>query len=105
MGCQKEIVKLITEQKADYIITLKKNQGSLYENVEQLFKSAIRTRFQGIEHSEYHTKEQAHGREELRYYLMLTDIDERIDPNHKWSSLNSVGKARVYPNCGRKNDC
>ncbi len=27
LGCQKEIVKLITEQNADYIITLKKNQG------------------------------------------------------------------------------
>jgi len=34
-------------------------------------------------------KQQAHGREELRYYLMLTVIDERIDI--KWSSLKSVG--------------
>lgn len=91
MGCQQEIVKLITEQNADYIIALKKNQGSLHENVEQLFKSAISTRFQEIEHSEYYTREQAHGREEIRYYLMLTDIDERIDPNHKWSKLKSVG--------------
>ena len=91
MGCQTEIVKLIAEHNADYIISLKKNQGSLYENVEQLFKSAIRTRFQGIEHSEYHTREQAHGREELRYYLMLTDIDEHIDPNPKWSKLKSLG--------------
>jgi hypothetical protein len=32
--CQKEIVKLITEQKADYVISLKKNQGNLYESVE-----------------------------------------------------------------------
>jgi len=91
MGCQKEIVKLIAEQNADYIITLKKNQGSLYENVEQLFKSAIRNRFQGIQHSEYHTREQAHGREEIRHYLMLTDINERIDSKNKWSRLKSVG--------------
>ena len=114
MGCQTEIVKLITEHNAGYIITLKKNQGSLYENVEQLFKSAIRTRFQGIEHSEYHTREQAHGREELRYYLMLTDIDERIDPNHKWSKLilyrygrpePRIAPPPVCPNYGRKNDC
>lgn len=49
IGCQKEIVKLITEQDADYIITLKKNQGQLYKNVEQLFKEAIRTQFKGIE--------------------------------------------------------
>jgi len=29
MGCQREIVKLLAEEKADYIITLKKNQGQL----------------------------------------------------------------------------
>ena len=91
MGCQKEIVKLIAEQDADYIITLKKNQGSLYENVDQLFKEAIRTGFQGLEHSAYHTTEQAHGREEIRHYLMLTDVQERIDPTNKWLKLKSIG--------------
>ena len=91
MGCQKEVVNLITEQNADYIITLKKNQSSLYKNVEQLFKEAIRTGFQGIEHSAYQTREENHGREALRHYLMLTDIDERVDPTHKWSSLKSIG--------------
>jgi predicted transposase YbfD/YdcC len=91
MGCQKEIVKLIAEQEADYIITLKKNQGQLYKNVEQLFKEAIRTGFQGIEHSAYHTREQAHGREEIRHYLMLNDIDKRIDPTNKWQKLKSIG--------------
>lgn len=40
IGCQKEIVKLITQQNADYVITLKKNQGNLYEQVEKLFQSA-----------------------------------------------------------------
>jgi len=49
MGCQTEIVKLITEH-AGYMITLKRIKAH-YENVEQLFKSAIRTRFQGIEHA------------------------------------------------------
>lgn len=91
MGCQKEIVKLIAEQKADYIITLKKNQGYLYNNVEQLFKSVIRTGCGGIEHSAYSTREEAHGREEIRHYLMLTDVQSRLDPNHKWSNLKSVG--------------
>ena len=91
IGCQKKIVKLIAEQNADYIITLKKNQGQLYKNVSQLFKEAISTQFKGIEHSEYHTREQGHGREEIRHYLMLTNIDERVDPNHKWSELKSIG--------------
>ena len=91
MGCQKEIVKLIAEQDADYVISLKKNQSSLYKNVEELFKSAIRTGFQDIEHSAFQTREQAHGREEIRRYLMLTNITERVDPDHKWQKLKSIG--------------
>lgn len=91
MGCQKEIVKLIAEQDGDYIITLKKNQGNLYKNVEQLFKEAIRTGFEGFQHSTAQTQGQAHGREEIRHYLMLTNIQSRIDPTQRWAKLNSVG--------------
>lgn len=75
----------------DYITTLKKNQCQLYKNVEQLFKEAIRTQFKGIVHSEYYTREHGHGRSEIRHYLMLTDIDERVDPTNKWSKLKSIG--------------
>jgi predicted transposase YbfD/YdcC len=31
MGCQTEIVEVIREQGADYVLTLKANQGTLYE--------------------------------------------------------------------------
>jgi len=102
MGCQQEIVKLITEQDADYIITLKKNQSNLYKNVELLFKEAIRTGYQGINHSTYSTREQAHGREEIRQYLMLTDINERVDPNNKWSKLKSIGLVESVRTVHRK---
>ncbi len=53
IGFHQEIVKLITQQSADYVITLKKNQGNLYESVEELFKTGISTGFEGIEHSTY----------------------------------------------------
>ena len=41
MGCQKKIVEQITEQKADYLITLKKNQSGLYKASEELFIQAL----------------------------------------------------------------
>lgn len=91
MGCQQEIVKLISEQDADYIITLKKNQWQLYKNVEQLFSEAIHAGFPGLQNNDYHTREQGHGRSEIRHYLMLTDIQERVDPTGKWPKLKSVG--------------
>ena len=91
IGCQKEIVKLITQQDADYVITLKKNQGNLYDEVEKLFQSGISTGFEGIEHSTYKTEEKGHGRHEIRHYVMLSQIQSRLNPDSVWSNFNSVG--------------
>ncbi|MBO1052715.1 MAG: ISAs1-like element ISAsp2 family transposase [Dolichospermum sp. DET73] len=91
MGCQKEIVKSIAEKSGEYMIALKKNQGNLYKNVEEIFKEAISKGFEGFKYSEFHTKEDKHGREEIRHYLMLSDIEERIDTDKKWVNLQSVG--------------
>lgn len=91
IGCQKEIVKLITQQNADYVITLKKNQGNLYESVEELFKLGISTSFQDFQHSTYKTEEHGHGRHEIRHYAMLTGIQARLDPDSVWSNFNSIG--------------
>jgi predicted transposase YbfD/YdcC len=87
MGCQKEIVKSIVEKSWEYIIALKKNQGNLYKNVEEIFKQAISKGFEGFKHSEFHTKQEEHGREEIRHYLMLSDIKERI-------AVNLLGKEK-----------
>ena len=91
IGCQKEIVRLITQQNADYVITLKKNQGNLYDEVEKLFRSGISTDFEGIEHSTYKTDEIGHGRHEIRHYVMLSQIQSRLNPDSVWSNFNSVG--------------
>ena len=91
IGCQKEIVNLISQKDGDYIIALKKNQKSLYESTEILFKEAISKRNEGFKASHYSTREMGHGREEIRNYLMLTDISSRIDPENKWQKLNSIG--------------
>ena len=91
MGCQKSIVKLIASQDADYVITVKKNQGNLYKSIEELFQEAIRNRLEGFISSSYQTEEFSHGREEIRNYLMLSNIRERVDPTHKWEKLQSIG--------------
>ena len=91
IGCQKEIVRLITQQDTDYVITLKKNQGNLYSEVEKLFQAGISTGFEGIEHSTYKTEERGHGRHEIRHYLMLSQIQSRLNSDSVWSNFNSVG--------------
>ena len=92
MGCQRSIVKSIVEQEGDYVITLKKNQPSLYARVEELFKQAIRQGFSGFTHTAYSTqKSNNHGPSEIRHHLMLSDIKELIDPDNQWEKLHSIG--------------
>ncbi|MCC3532594.1 MAG: ISAs1 family transposase, partial [Microcoleus sp. PH2017_21_RUC_O_A] len=58
-GCQRSIVKSIVEQGGDYVITLKKNQPSLYARVEELFKQAIAKGFSGFTHTAYSRKKES----------------------------------------------
>lgn len=92
MGCQREIVKQIREGGGDYVITLKKNQGGLYERVEALFQSALTQQYKGFTFSSTRPLEQGHGREETRYCMMLSEIQAQIDPERKWLDLQSVGR-------------
>ena len=75
-GCQKNITKQIIEQEGDYVITLKKNQKNLFEQVERLFEKAINTDFQGMSYSYCQTEDHDHGRGEIRQYLMISNIDD-----------------------------
>jgi predicted transposase YbfD/YdcC len=91
IGCQREIVKTISQKNGDYVIALKENQESLYQSVVQLFKKAIKTRCVGLKASNYSTREYGHGREEIRNYLMLSDVEHLLDINKKWQNFKSVG--------------
>ncbi len=90
MGCQTKIVSQIVNQKADYLISLKKNQGGLYKRVDDLFKVALSENENEQFSSNYSVGESGHGRTEQRYYHVLNDIRELVDSNKKWSNFNSA---------------
>jgi len=58
MGTQKAIAASIIDQKADYILALKGNQGNLHKAVKQWFEQAGRSSLRA-EHSYYETRESA----------------------------------------------
>ena len=41
MGCQKKITDKITEKKADYLISLKRNQKATYDEVKEVFEHSF----------------------------------------------------------------
>jgi len=48
MGCQKDIAKRIIEKGGEYILSLKGNQGNLFEDVKQLSDWAWKNNYQEI---------------------------------------------------------
>ena len=90
MGCQKEIATQIIEKDADYVLSLKGNQGNIHQDVEQLFDWAIRNDWKKIPHQNYQTIEKGHGRIEIRRYWLMDSVEELIDSD-LWTGLKTIG--------------
>jgi predicted transposase YbfD/YdcC len=60
MAAQTEIIRLIRQKKADYVVTLKKNHPTLYKQVNAWFETARANQFGEIEVSEDSRTEKAH---------------------------------------------
>lgn len=90
VGAQKEIAKQIIEQEADYVLSLKGNQGNLHEDVQQLFDWASKTDFKDIEHEVHQTIDKGHGRLEKRRYYLLGNVEHLVDAD-QWAGLKRVG--------------
>jgi len=89
MGCQRDIAAKIVDKKADYILALKGNQGSLREDVET-FANEQKTRdFVDSRTTTHQTVDADHGRVETRKYTAIHDV-EWLRARHRWPALNGV---------------
>ena len=93
MGCQTEIAKLIVEQGADYVLSLKGNQGTLHQAVQALFEDAFETEFRDIAHDFHQTLDKGHGRLEIRRCWTISEPTHLtfLNPKDKWLGLQSIG--------------
>src|SRR6201981_42886 len=89
MGCQRDISQKIIDKKADYILALKGNQGTLREDVEVFAAEQTANGFKDTKISQHKTVDADHGRIETRTYTVIHDVDWLHD-NHKWPGLKSV---------------
>ena len=89
MGCQRDIARKIIEKKADYLLALKGNQGSLRDDVE-LFAAEQKARgFADTEISQNTTIGGDHGRIETRTTIVLHDV-EWLQKRHAWPGLKAI---------------
>lgn len=89
-GCQCAIVTQIRKQKADYVLALKKNQNTLYEDVAARFEQLQSQPSAAPTCDVYETHEKGHGREEHRTAYVLS-VPEDLRQRELWKDLRSIG--------------
>ncbi len=89
MGCQRGIAKKIVDKKADYVLSLKGNQGSLRDDVELFATEQKANGFKDTNVSRYETVDGDHGRIETRTYTVIHDV-AWLQERHDWPGLKGV---------------
>ncbi len=91
MGTQTEIAHQIQVQGADYVLALKANHPTLYQEVEQWFENAQASDFEGIEYSHNVRVESGHHRREKREVtaVALAQIGG-LYKQAQWSGLKTI---------------
>jgi len=89
MGCQRDIADNILAKKADYVLALKGNQGTLREDVEIFVAEQKANGFTDTKVSRHKTVDGDHGRIETRAYTAFHDI-AWLQERHDWPGLKGV---------------
>ena len=89
MGCQRAIARKIRDKKADYIIALKGNQGTLREDVEIFTAEQKINDFKDCKVSQHETVDGDHGRIETRKCTVIHDVDW-LQERHDWPGLKGI---------------
>jgi predicted transposase YbfD/YdcC len=89
MGCQRDIAQKIIDKKADYVLALKGNQGTLRDDVELFFAEQKTKGFRDTKISQAQTVDGDHGRIETRNITVIHDV-AWLQERHSWPGLKSV---------------
>jgi len=103
MGCQRAIARKIIDKRADYVLALKDNQGTLREDVEVFVEEQKANGFQHATISRDQTIDGDHGRIETRTTTVIHDADWLRD-RHDWPGLKSVVMVEGIREAGDKTE-
>lgn len=89
MGCQREIARKIIDKKADYVLALKGNQGTLRDDVELFVGEQKANDFKEATISQHKSVDGDHGRIETRRTTVFHDM-RWLKERHDWPGLQAV---------------
>ena len=96
MGCQKKIAQKIRDKQADYVLSVKENQGNLHQDIEDWFAYADKVGFKNIKYDYHQAVSKGHGRLEIRECWVIADpvAFEYIGHYEGWADLNAIVRVR-----------
>lgn len=94
MGCQTEIAEKIINQQANYMLAVKGNQGTLAEDIADLFAGFEQAFWQGVAHDYHKTVNKDHARLEIRecWVVFQRDYLTYLRRYAEWKALRSLVK-------------
>jgi predicted transposase YbfD/YdcC len=97
MGCQTEIAAKIIGREAEYVLSLKENQGQLYEDVERLFVDLEASQYKAYAFDYEKTVNKDHGRIEIRECWTISDPEvlRYLRGFANWKNLATVSRIRA----------
>lgn len=91
MHCQKETVEKIIDNKGDYVVQLKANQGTFHEDVYAMFDDEYMDEAdKDCEYEIFSTIEKSHGRIEKRTCYVLNEIAFFTNYISEWKGLKKI---------------
>lgn len=89
MGCQKDICETIVAKGADYVLSLKGNQGNFHDDVRLFFQSQKQDSFKQVPFDYHETLDSEHGKIEVRRYWTTSAIDW-LQGKENWKNLKTI---------------
>jgi len=92
MGCQTEIAEKIVKGKGIYCLAAKKNQPTLYNEIEDFFEDHLADDFARVSVRRHETQETGHGRKDVRRYF-LCPVPRDFPDAGRWANIKAIGIA------------
>lgn len=107
IGCQTEIAEAIIKKEADYVLSLKENQGHLFEDVRLLFADLEKSQDQAYAYDYHKTVNKDHGRLEIRECWTISDPEVlcHLRGFENWKKLLTVSRIRAQRLIGEEKSC
>lgn len=92
MGAQTKIAQTIRDEKADYVLRVKDNQGRLYQDIQDWFAHADHSQFADMTYSYAESVNKGHGRIEIRRCWAIDDplVFDYIRHYQGWADLHTI---------------